>query len=124
VLENFDLTAQQINDINFEAMIRGEVIHTVFDTVIHQSSSKSKDLLNKVEHAVERLFKDDGLFKTRYGENYEEVPNSLDIIERLWTGGNGVKSLKELLPSYMQFCENRKKLIEKSFQSTGAKNIT
>lgn len=123
VLENFDLTAQQINDMNFEAMIRGEVIHTVFDTVIHQSS-KSKDLLNKVEHAVERLFKDDGLFKTRYGENYEEVPNSLDIIERLWTGGNGVKSIKELLPSYMQFCENRKKIIEKSFQSTGAKNIT
>lgn len=124
VLENFDIMAQQINDMNFEAMIRGEVIHTVFDTVIHQSSSKSKDLLNKVERAVESLFKDDGLFKTRYGENYDEVPNSLNIIERLWTGGNGVKSLKELLPSYVQFCENRKKLIEKSFQNTGAKNIT
>lgn len=126
LLEHFDNLAQEINEINFEAMLRGEVLHTIFDNVTTKSNSKISKIekLKRIENAVNKLFSENGLFKTRYGEDYDEVPNSISVIERLFSGHDNVKSIKELLPSYIQFCENQKKFIEDDFKSKGAKNIT
>ena len=78
-LAAIDRYAQSVNEDNFEAMLRGEIIHTIFEQIIRNNSISDEQIINKVK----KLFAEDGLFKTRYGDSYDEVPNSSAIIERI-----------------------------------------
>lgn len=114
-----DTYAQSVNEDNFEAMLRGEIIHTIFEQIIRNNSISNEQIINKVK----KLFAEDGLFKTRYGDKYEEVPNSLAIIERIQKGHDKIKKLDDLLKGYIDFCRETKKNIEADL-GKGAKDIT
>jgi hypothetical protein len=103
-----DQHAQDVNDDNFEAMLRGEIIHAIFEQIIRNPNISENNII-KVIH---KMFSDNGVFKTRYGENYKEVPNSLAIIDRIQNGHDKIKKLDDLLKGYIDFCRETKKTIE------------
>lgn len=107
-LDAMDQHAQDVNDDNFEAMLRGEIIHAIFEQIIRNPNISENNII-KVIH---KMFSDNGIFKTRYGENYKEVPNSLAIIDRIQNGHDKIKKLDDLLKGYIDFCRETKKTIE------------
>lgn len=107
-LEEFDNIAQQIHEDNFEIMLRGEIIHKIFETIIKNPNAKQALVWNKIID----LFND---FREKYGEKYTDVPNSLNIIDRVFNGSETSKNLESIFSSYYNAVVEAKKNIEESY---------
>lgn len=114
---SFNQAAQDVNNENFESMLRGEVMHKIFELVI-----KWKDLPTRKGKIYQEVLKLVETFKEKYGDKYSEVPDSLRIIDNLVNGTDTKLSLEKIFDSYYNQVVKAKKEIEESF--TGATNIS
>lgn len=111
ILNEIDLRAESQNEQNFESMIRGEILHRVFELVCTGTT---------IDGIKKKIFGEDGLrakFEKRYGDKYTEVPNSLNVIKNIFEGSADAKPLSEFLNNYYQVCLKAKQQIENKFKS-------
>ena len=111
-LTKFDNDAQAENDKNFEAMLRGEVVHKIFEGVINGYSE------DYIKNSVEKLFAEDGSFLQKYGKSYTEVPNSEQIIRNI----SG--TINNNFPNYLNVCRKYKKHILEKFKGKEVKLLS
>jgi hypothetical protein len=109
-LKSFDADAQAENDKNFESMLRGEIIHAIFEGVVKGHS------LSSIKTNVEKLFTDD--FIKKYGDDYTEVPNSLNIISKVHD------TINDKYDSYYKSCKKAFVTIKSSFKGKDVKFLT
>lgn len=111
-LKSFDENAQNENNKNFEAMLRGEIIHKIFEEVINNHSD------NQIKNAVRQLFAPDGDFYKKYGDDYTEVQNPKTIIDTINS------TIDSKLDSYIRVCKNYKNELLKRFKGTDIKLLS
>lgn len=105
-LSQFDENAQLENDKNFEAMLRGEIIHKIFEDVCLDKS------IDTIKSNIEKLVADDGEFLKKY-RNETEVRDANVVIQK-------VKStLDSKLDGYIAQCQAVKKQILSVFKNKG-----
>lgn len=111
VLNQFDLDAVYENEKNFDTMLRGEIVHKIFELLIKnpENTKNRKDLIfQKILELIDE-------FKIKYGDKYKEVPTSLNVIDTLLNGNNDYPSLQSVFDSYYNEAIEAKKKIESSF---------
>lgn len=111
-LKSFDDNAQNENNKNFEAMLRGEIIHKIFEEVINNHSD------NQIKSAVRQMFAADGDFYKKYGDNYTEVRDSKLIIDSI------SNTIDSKLDSYIKVCKTYKSELLKRFKGTDIKLLS
>lgn len=109
-LNSFDTDAQAENDKNFESMLRGEIIHAIFEGIVKGHS------LSSIKANVEKLFIDD--FIKKYGDDYTEVPNSLNIISKVHD------TINDKYDDYYKSCQKAFATIKSSFKGKDVKFLT
>jgi hypothetical protein len=95
-LTQFDLDAQEENRNNLDTMLRGEIIHKIFEMII-KNPVETATRKAKVWNAVTDLL---DTFRIKYGEDYDEVPDSLTVIQDLIAGTETSPSLEQVFDSY------------------------
>nr|DAE74225.1 MAG TPA: hypothetical protein [Bacteriophage sp.] len=95
-LTQFDLDAQEENRNNLDTMLRGEIIHKIFEMII-KNPVETATRKDKVWNAVTDLL---DTFRIKYGEDYDEVPDSLTVIQDLIAGTETSPSLEQVFDSY------------------------
>jgi hypothetical protein len=91
-------------------MLRGEIIHAIFEGVVKGHS------LSSIKVNVEKLFTDD--FIKKYGDDYTEVPNSLNIISKVHD------TINDKYDSYYKSCQKAFATIKSSFKGKDVKFLT
>jgi hypothetical protein len=93
-------------------MLRGEIIHKIFEEVINNHSD------NQIKSAVRKMFAADGDFYKKYGENYTEVRDSKSIIDSI------SNTIDSKLDSYIKVCKTYKSELLKRFKGTDIKLLS
>ena len=112
-LASFDTAAQEVNNENFDSMLRGEIIHKIFELIIKWKDSPTRKA--KIYQEILKLIDN---FKVKYGDSYKEVPDSLKIIDNLVNGTDSKLSLNKLYDSYYNQVVKAKQDIEKAFENS------
>ena len=113
-LTQFDLDAQEENRNNLDTMLRGEIIHKIFEMII-KNPVETATRKTKVWNAITDLL---DTFRVKYGEDYDEVPDSLTVIQNLITGTETSPSLEQVFDSYYKRVIKAKQDIEEVYTKT------
>lgn len=113
-LTQFDLDAQEENRNNLDTMLRGEIIHKIFEMII-KNPVETATRKDKVWNAVTDLL---DTFRIKYGEDYDEVPDSLTVIQDLIAGTETSPSLEQVFDSYYNWVVKAKQDIEDVYTRT------
>lgn len=113
-LAQFDLDAQEENRNNLDTMLRGEIIHKIFEMII-KNPVETATRKTKVWNAITDLL---DTFRVKYGEDYDEVPDSLTVIQNLITGTETSPSLEQIFDSYYKRVVKAKQDIEDTYTKT------
>lgn len=113
-LAQFDLDAQEENRNNLDTMLRGEIIHKIFEMII-KNPVETATRKTKIWNAITDLL---DTFRVKYGEDYNEVPDSLTVIQNLITGTETSPSLEQVFDSYYKRVVKAKQDIEDVYTKT------
>lgn len=113
-LTQFDLDAQEENRNNLDTMLRGEIIHKIFEMII-KNPVETATRKTKVWNAITDLL---DTFRVKYGEDYDEVPDSLTVIQNLIEGTETSPPLKQVFDSYYKRVIKAKQDIEDVYTKT------
>jgi hypothetical protein len=113
-LTQFDLDAQEENRNNLDTMLRGEIIHKIFEMII-KNPVETATRKTKVWNAITDLL---DTFRVKYGEDYDEVPDSLTVIQNLIAGTETSPSLEQVFDSYYKRVIKAKQDIEDVYTKT------
>lgn len=95
-------------------MLRGEIIHKIFEMII-KNPVETATRKTKVWNAITDLL---DTFRVKYGEDYDEVPDSLTVIQNLITGTETSPSLEQIFDSYYKRVVKAKQDIEDVYTKT------
>ena len=113
-LTQFDLDAQEENRNNLDTMLRGEIIHKIFEMII-KNPVETATRKTKVWNAITDLL---DTFRVKYGEDYDEVPDSLTVIQNLIEGTETSPPLEQVFDSYYKRVIKAKQDIEDVYTKT------
>jgi hypothetical protein len=113
-LTQFDLDAQEENRNNLDTMLRGEIIHKIFEIII-KNPVETATRKTKVWNAITDLL---DTFRVKYGEDYDEVPDSLTVIQNLIEGTETSPPLEQVFDSYYKRVIKAKQDIEDVYTKT------
>lgn len=113
-LTQFDLDAQEENRNNLDTMLRGEIIHKIFEMII-KNPVETATRKTKVWNAITDLL---DTFRVKYGEDYDEVPDSLTVIQNLIAGTETSPPLEQVFDSYYKRVIKAKQDIEDVYTKT------
>lgn len=113
-LTQFDLDAQEENRNNLDTMLRGEIIHKIFEMII-KNPVETATRKTKVWNAITDLL---DTFRVKYGEDYDEVPDSLTVIQNLIEGTETFPPLEQVFDSYYKRVIKAKQDIEDVYTKT------
>jgi hypothetical protein len=113
-LTQFDLDAQEENRNNLDTMLRGEIIHKIFEMII-KNPVETVTRKTKVWNAITDLL---DTFRVKYGEDYDEVPDSLTVIQNLIEGTETSPPLEQVFDSYYKRVIKAKQDIEDVYTKT------
>lgn len=113
-LTQFDLDAQEENRNNLDTMLRGEIIHKIFEMII-KNPVETATRKTKVWNAITDLL---DTFSVKYGEDYDEVPDSLTVIQNLIEGTETSPPLEQVFDSYYKRVIKAKQDIEDVYTKT------
>lgn len=113
-LTQFDLNAQEENRNNLDTMLRGEIIHKIFEIII-KNPVETATRKTKVWNAITDLL---DTFRVKYGEDYDEVPDSLTVIQNLIEGTETSPPLEQVFDSYYKRVIKAKQDIEDVYTKT------
>lgn len=113
-LTQFDLDAQEENRNNLDTMLRGEIIHKIFEMII-KNPVETATRKTKVWNAITDLL---DTFRVKYGEDYDEVPDSLTVIQNLIAGTETSPPLEQVFDSYYKRVIKVKQDIEDVYTKT------